>query len=960
MGEIPQTTGRTRISGQPKLFKLASVFLWALLMLAATSGTWAAAPVVDVFTASPQAVAPGGLVTLEVTAHDPDCSSTCPTGCGLYVRSDLTAWSADGGVFVSENNGTPGSPYTASAQWQAPVSEATFTLSVSVSDSGGTMCGGRQTTVATLQVQVTSNPSSPPVIDSLVGDPVSLYPGETSQLTCAATDPDGDPVSYSWSTDFGALTPGAAGSAVFEAPSPGVATVRCTATDPSGAATTDGIVLSVSDVEPERLITSGLSSPHRLDVDSMGDLYVVDRGTRGITAIRLETGDLMYRIPINNASSVAVDWQDRLLVGTAAGAAVFDRAGNPVLDLGTGLGEVSDVAVDPVGRRYVTLYRRAGRVVVHDETGAVVAAFGSTGDGPGQLMGPSGVAVMPNGHVVVADSGHGTVKIFDLDGDLVLEFGEPGGGAGQFVELDDVAVGSGGLIYTSDHYQDWVQTFNPDGTLREVIGTYGHGLGEFETAAGLVAIEDVGKLLVASVNSPGIQVFQLGSPAPVDWPAPEAEFSASTITFASQVVGTVSGPLGVIVTNNGNAPLGVHGVDVTGPFSPVNTCDLINPGEWCSFEVVFTPTSPGPSQGSMVIRSSAGGEPYTVTLFGSGFVPAQVVISQTQLDFSSQGIDTTSTARQVVLSNPGTVPLTISNVVATAPFAVTSDCGTQIAGGSWCTLEVDFAPDTLGPAIGSVTIESSDSGSPDTIGLSGEGILLEITPDPGSIDFGFVAEGDVSHTEQIQVLNTGSGRVTVGTVMFAGANPADFNLATDYCSNNPIDTGQTCWIEVTFSPGTTAESFAQLVIPTNDGLEFAVSLSGAVAPLFADGFETGTTSAWVTPQAKSVQVAPSTVVFNEVDLGVEAGTRMVTVRNDGDEATYLGALWIEGDDALEFAIDSDSCSSTWLEPRQSCTIGVTMLTLDEGNFSAALVIPAAVAEKHQPAPVLLTGTVRWP
>jgi hypothetical protein len=936
------------------------VFLWAPLMLAAASATWAAAPVVDVFTASPQAVAPGGLVTLEVTAHDPDCSSTCPTGCGLYVRSDLTAWSADGGVFVSENNGTPGSPYAASAQWQAPVSEATFTLSVSLADSGGTMCGGRQTTVATLQVQVTSNPSSPPVIESLVGNPVSLYPGQTSQLTCAATDPDGDPVSYSWSTDFGALTPGTNGSAVFGSPLPGVATVRCTATDPSGAATTEGIVLSVSDVEAERLITSGLSSPHRLDVDSMGDLYVVDRGAGGITAIRLETGDLMYRIPINDASAVAVDWQDRLLVGTAAGAVVFDRAGNPVLDLGTGLGEVSDVAVDPVGRRYVTLYRRAGRVVVHNETGTVVAAFGSTGDGPGQLMGPSGVAVMPNGQVVVADSGHGMVKVFELNGDLVRSFGEAGGAAGQFVELDDVEVGSGGLIYTSDHYQDWVQTFNPDGTLREVIGTYGHGLGEFETAAGLVALEDVGKLLVASVNSPGVQVFQLGSPAPVDWPAPAAEYSASTLTFSNQVVGTVSGPLGVIVTNNGNAPLGVHGVDVTGPFATVNTCDLINPGEWCSFEVVFAPTSPGSSQGSMVIRSSAGGAPHTVSLFGSGFVPAQLVPSQTQLAFTPQGLDTTSQARSVILNNSGTVPLSLSNIFTTGPFGATSNCGAQIAGGSSCTLDIDFAPNTIGPATGSVTIANSATGSPTIIELSGEGILLEITPDPGSIDFGFVAEGDVSHTEQIQVLNTGSGRVTVGAVMFVGENPADFHLATDYCSNNPIDTGQTCWIEVTFTPGTSAESFAQLVIPANDGLEFAVSLSGAIAPLFADGFETGTTSAWVTPQANGVQVAPSSVLFNEVDLGVEAGTRVVTVRNDGDNATYLGALWIEGDDALEFTIDSDSCSSTWLEPGQSCTIGVTMLTLDEGSFSAALVIPAAVAEKHQPAPVVLTGTVRWP
>jgi len=960
VGEIPQTTGQTRTSRHLLVVRCLSVSLWALLVLAMGSRAWAASPVVDSFNASPQVVAPGELVTLEVTAHDPDCSSTCLTGCGLYIRSDLTTWSADGGVLASEDNGAPGSPYTASAQWQAPSTEATFTLSVSVSDSGGMLCGGRQSTVANLQVQVTSNPSHPPVIESLVGNPVSLYPGQTSQLTCSATDPDGDPVSYSWSTNFGAVTPVSAGSASFEAPLPGEATITCTASDPSGASATGGIVLSVSDVEAERMVTSGLSSPHRVDVDSMGDLYVVDRGAGGITAIRLETGDLMYHIPINDASAVAVDWQDRLLIGTATGSGVFDRAGNPVLDLGTGLGEVSDVAVDPFAHRYVTLYRRAGRVVVHNETGTVIAAFGSTGDGPGQLMGPSGVGVMPNGQVVVADSGHGVVKVFELNGDLVRSFGEAGGAAGQFVELDDVAVGSDGLIYASDHYQDWVQTFNPDGTLREVIGTYGHGLGEFETAAGIAPVAAVGKLVVASVNTPGIQVFQLGSPTQVDWPAPVAEYSGSTLTFSNQVIGTVSGPLGVIVTNNGNAPLGVHEVEVTGPFAVVNRCDVINPGEWCSFDVVFSPSTPGSTQGSMVIRSSSGGEPYVVSLFGSGFVPAQLVLSQTQLTFTPQGLDTTSQARSVILNNSGTVPLALSNLFTTGPFGVTSNCGAQIAGGSSCTLSIDFAPNTIGPTTGSVTIATSGTESPTIIQLSGEGILLELTPDPGSIDFGPVAAGDVSHTEQIQVLNTGSGRVTVGAVLLVGESPADFHLATDYCSYNPIDVGQTCWIEVTFTPGTSAESFAQLVIPTNDGLEFAVSLSGVVAPLFADGFETGNTSAWVTSQAWGVQVAPTSVLFNEVDLGADAGTRVVTVRNDSGEATYLGSLWIEGDDSMEFAINHDSCSSTWLEPGQSCTIGVTMLTLDEGSFSAVLVVPATVTEKRQPAPVLLTGAVRWP
>lgn len=985
MGENPQKTGPTRDfpvasavhpsdawhNGRNRIrqilrgcafspTELLSTSLWVLLVLAGASGAWAAAPVIDGFSASPAVVAPGELVTLEVIAHDPDCSSTCITGCGLYIRDDLTTWSAGDGVFVLEANGTSGSPYTATAQWQAPLTEATVTLSVSLSDSGGMMCGGRQTTTSSLQIQVSSDPGSAPVIESLVATPVALYPGESSSLTCAATDPDGDPVNYTWSSDLGTLTPRANGSATFEAARPGVATVTCNATDPSGASTSQSIVLAVSDVEAQRLIMPGLSTPHRLDVDSMGDLYVVDRGAGGISVIRLETGDLMYRIPMPDASAVAVDWQDRLLVGTATGAGVFDRTGDRILDLGVGLDEVSDVAVDLVGHRYVTLYRRAGRVVVHDENGEVVASFGSTGDGPAQLMAPSGVAFTPDGNVVVADSGHAMVKVLDFSGQLVQAFGEAGGAAGQFVELDDVAVGPDGLIYTSDHYQDWVQTFDPDGSLREVIGSYGDGLGEFKTAAGIAPVPAFGKLVVASVNTPGVQVFQLGSPTPEDWPAPEVEFSANALSFSDQELGTTSGPLDVFVTNNGTAPLGIHNVDVTGPFALINRCDVIDPKKWCAFSVVFTPVAAGSSQGSMTIRSSAGGAPHRVSLFGSGYVPAQLVLSSSRVEFSPQGVGTTSPTVPVGLRNSGTVPLAISSIVGTGPFGVTSNCGSQLVGGASCTLSVVFTPDEIGTSNGSVTIDSSAAGNPDSIPVSGEGVLLQLTPDPTGVVFGLVAAGDVSRTEQIQILNTGSGRVTVAAVELAGENPADFHLTTDYCSHNPIDIGQSCWIEVAFTPATTSHSVARLVIPTVAGLEFAVSLSGGAAVLFADGFETGDTVAWTTPQAKVLQVAPSSIYFNEVDLGAEAGSRVVTVRNDTGEQTYLGALWIQGDDAMEFAIDHDSCSSIWLEPGQSCTIGVTMLTLDEGTFSAVLVIPAAVAEKRQPGPVQLTGTVRWP
>ena len=160
MGDIPQSKDPARgypvakaerpVDGASLAMGLLSMSLWALLTLAMASGAWAAAPIVDSFSASPAVVAPGGLITLEVTAHDSDCPSTCTAGCGQYLREDLTAWSATGGTFLAENNGTSGSPYVATADWSAPAAEGTYTVSVYLADSGGMLCGGRQSTTTQL------------------------------------------------------------------------------------------------------------------------------------------------------------------------------------------------------------------------------------------------------------------------------------------------------------------------------------------------------------------------------------------------------------------------------------------------------------------------------------------------------------------------------------------------------------------------------------------------------------------------------------------------------------------------------------------------------------------------------------------------------------------------------------------------------------------------------------------
>lgn len=52
--------------------------------------------------------------------------------------------------------------------------------------------------------------------------------------------------------------------------------------------------------------------------------------------------------------------------------------------------------------------------------------------GSGRLMGPKGVSVDNNGHVIVVDNKACTVLIFQTSGKLVAKFGSRGNGDKQF------------------------------------------------------------------------------------------------------------------------------------------------------------------------------------------------------------------------------------------------------------------------------------------------------------------------------------------------------------------------------------------------------------------------------------------------------------------------------------------------------------------------------------------------
>ena len=93
----------------------------------------------------------------------------------------------------------------------------------------------------------------------------------------------------------------------------------------------------------------------------------------------------------------------------------------------------------------------------------------------------------------------------------------------------------------------------------------------------------------------------------------------------------------------------------------------------------------------------------------------------TPLNFKKQTVGTTSPPQTVTLTNSGSTALTISSMKSTGQFGMSSTCGTSVAPGANCAINVTFSPQSKGPKSGTVTLRDSASSKPQVIELSGTG-----------------------------------------------------------------------------------------------------------------------------------------------------------------------------------------------------------------------------------------------
>ncbi|HET9905734.1 MAG TPA: hypothetical protein VFQ23_03815, partial [Anaerolineales bacterium] len=204
-----------------------------------------------------------------------------------------------------------------------------------------------------------------------------------------------------------------------------------------------GIITLAADqiFDSGRFAPLGLQAPRSIAPGLNDDLYIADSRNHRI-------------LHISSDGNLLQEW------GTFADLALGDAPP------GT-FNEPWGVAVGPDGSVYVSDTWNH-RVQKFTADGEHILTWGQYGqpipdvpESNSSFWGPRGIAVSPQGQVYVADTGNKRIVVFDEDGNYITAFGSAGLDPGQFDEPVGVAVAPSGTVYVADTWNQRIQAFLP-------------------------------------------------------------------------------------------------------------------------------------------------------------------------------------------------------------------------------------------------------------------------------------------------------------------------------------------------------------------------------------------------------------------------------------------------------------------------------------------------------------------
>jgi len=410
--------------------------------------------------------------------------------------------------------------------------------------------------------------------------------------------------------------------------------------------------------------SAALAKPTNVAADAAGNIYIADADNHRV------------RIVNNNGN-----------ITTFAGNGVqgFSGDGGPAtsasLDTPTSVAVHNNTVYIADSRNNVVRAVTGGTITT--VAGSKVGAAGYSGDGGPAIAAllncPRGVAVDANGHLYIADTKNHVVRqvvggtISTLAGNGQQGF-QGDNGSAIAASLDtpsSIAVDLLGNVFIADTHNQRIRevsggkisTFAGNGALGflgegtpAVNAAFDHPLGVAADGVGNIYIADSNNQRVRRVDTTGTITTVVangqeaffgdgGQPLLASLDTPSAAFpfngrllitdkdnqrirlvDPASVPLADQIVGTMSGPRTVTLSNAGGGTLTLSSVTLSaGDFTlagggscgssfPVNLAGA----ESCTLNIVFVPTIVGPRSGTLQITDNAPGSPQSVTVVGNG------------------------------------------------------------------------------------------------------------------------------------------------------------------------------------------------------------------------------------------------------------------------------------------------------------------------------------------------------
>ncbi|MEP6739049.1 MAG: choice-of-anchor D domain-containing protein, partial [Caldimonas sp.] len=439
-------------------------------------------------------------------------------------------------------------------------------------------------------------------------------------------------------------------------------------------------------------------------------------------------------------------------------------------------------------------------------------------------------------------------------------------------------------------------------------------------------------------------------------PAPQGRIvvgATSPLVFPDTQLGSTF-PQSFIVQNTGNLALTFSAFTISGAAA----ADYLRGGDGsvaaplpiggqCTLTLTFQPTALGLRSASIVITSDASNGAASLVLNGTGIpVPVPVVsLTPPALDFGVQTTGGIYPSRRLHLANVGTANLIIASVaVEGTGFANASatPCPAVLAPGAACDIDVAFMATAAIPYSGDVRVTSNAAGSPNLSTLSGSGSAAAVavliwSPAVTTIDFGTVVAGSVSAVQSVTVLNQGPGGVNLTVLNAVGFDSASFSVVGGTCQIGvPLFQGDSCRVDVQFSPGSSGPKTAQVQIASTGSFPTTLTLTGI----------------GLAGPNPNLAVSATSMAFGTTTVGAQSVPATIRLTSSGSGVVRVSAVGVTG----AYVVQSTTCPAVpfSLPAGSECTISVSFRPTAEGVANGVLSITTDAVPSERD--VALTGT----